>query len=137
MIGLLPAEYWEFRLSDTARALSVALAPRRDDERIEIAGLGPCIPVRSARAGIVTALQCLDLPQHARIGVPLYCCPVVFKAIRTAGCVPRFIDIDADTFCISAADLSAKSSEVDAVIAVHMFGNLCDMPALLDRKSVV
>ena len=34
---------------------------------------------------------------------------------------------------MSAADLAAKGSEVDAVIAVHMFGNMCDMPAL--RKA--
>jgi dTDP-4-amino-4,6-dideoxygalactose transaminase len=31
---------------------------------------------------------------------------------------------------MSASDLSTKSAEVDAVIAVHMFGNMCDMPAL-------
>jgi dTDP-4-amino-4,6-dideoxygalactose transaminase len=54
----------------------------------------------------------------------------VFKAIKAAGCVPRFIDVDPDTYCLSAVDLAAKSSEVDAVIAVHMFGNVCDVPAL-------
>ncbi len=31
---------------------------------------------------------------------------------------------------MSAQDLSAKHSELDAVIAVHMFGNMCDMPRL-------
>jgi dTDP-4-amino-4,6-dideoxygalactose transaminase len=31
---------------------------------------------------------------------------------------------------MSATDLAAKSPEVDAVIAVHMFGNMCDMRAL-------
>ena len=31
---------------------------------------------------------------------------------------------------MSAVDLKAKSSEIDAVIAVHMFGNVCDIPAL-------
>jgi dTDP-4-amino-4,6-dideoxygalactose transaminase len=34
---------------------------------------------------------------------------------------------------MSATDLAAKNSEVDAVIAVHMFGNMCDVPAL--RKA--
>jgi dTDP-4-amino-4,6-dideoxygalactose transaminase len=31
---------------------------------------------------------------------------------------------------MSVEDLYAKRSQVDAVIAVHMFGNLCDMPSL-------
>jgi dTDP-4-amino-4,6-dideoxygalactose transaminase len=70
------------------------------------------------------------LPPRASIGVPLYCCPVVFKAIKAAGFRPRFIDIDPDTYCISATDLAVKSAELDVVIAVHMFGNVCDMPAL-------
>ncbi len=67
------------------------------------------------------------------MAVPLYCCPVVLRAIAEAGCRARFIDVDADTYCMSATDLAAKSSEVDAVIAVHMFGNMCDVPAL--RKA--
>jgi dTDP-4-amino-4,6-dideoxygalactose transaminase len=31
---------------------------------------------------------------------------------------------------MSAKDLSEKQSDLDAVIAVHMFGNMCDMPRL-------
>ena len=52
------------------------------------------------------------------------------EAIHAAGCRARFIDVDPNTYCLSATDLAAKSSEVDAVIAVHMFGNVCDLPAL-------
>lgn len=96
----------------------------------DIPGVGSCIPTRSARAALVTAIQALDLAPGARIGVPLYCCAVVFKAIKTAGCIPRFIDVEPTTFCMSAENLHAKSSDVDAVIAVHMFGNVCDIPLL-------
>ena len=67
--------------------------------------------------------------------MPLYCCPVVFRAIALAGCVARFIDVDDSTFCMSAKDLAAKRSELDAVIAVHMFGNMCDMPRLQAAAS--
>jgi len=99
---------------------------------MEIAGLGDCIPVRSARVAIVAAIKALNLRPGTRIGVPLYCCSVVFKAIKAAGCTPRFIDVDPVTFCISATDLRGKRSEVEAVIAVHSFGNVCDIPALRD-----
>jgi dTDP-4-amino-4,6-dideoxygalactose transaminase len=95
-------------------------------------GIGDCVPARSARVAIVAAIRALNLPPGARIGVPLFCCSVVFKAIKAAGCTPCFIDVEPTTFCISASDLRAKRSEVEAVVAVHAFGNVCDIPALQD-----
>lgn len=130
MIGLVPRDHWEHKIAELFSGLISALAPRNGSERFFIDGLGDCLPVRSGRAGLVLAIKALNLPPGARIGVPLYCCHVVFKAIAAAGCEARFIDIEPETFCISPEDLSAKHSQVDAVIAVHMFGNLCDMRGL-------
>jgi len=130
MIGLVPRDYWEHNFSDLFRGLAAGLGPRKKSEMLYITGLGNCIPVRSGRAGLVAAIKALNLRPGARIGVPLYCCHVVFKAIAGAGCRACFIDIEPDTFCMSAEDLSAKHSHLDAVIAVHMFGNLCDMSGL-------
>ena len=130
MLDLLPAELWDYGLVDLGRGVATALSGKTPTASLAISGLGSCIPARSARAALVTAIKALELPANARIGVPLYCCAVVFKAIKTAGCRPRFIDVEPDTFCMSPADLRAKSSAVDAVIAVHMFGNVCDIPGL-------
>jgi perosamine synthetase len=135
MLSLLPAEYWDCSFADLIHGFVTALslrhrAPRSD---IRIPELGPSLAVRSARTAIFVALKALGLPARASVGVPLYCCPIVLSAVRAAGCRPRFIDVDPDTYCLSAADLAAKSSEVDAVIAVHMFGNVCDMSRL--RKA--
>jgi dTDP-4-amino-4,6-dideoxygalactose transaminase len=135
MLNLVPRDHWEHKFSDLFRGLFAALRPRKQSGRIYIVGLGNCIPVRSGRAGLVAAIKALNLPPGARIGVPLYCCHVAFKAIETAGCTPRFIDIEPDTFCISAEDLSAKGSQLDAVIAVHMFGNVCDMSGLQEAAK--
>jgi dTDP-4-amino-4,6-dideoxygalactose transaminase len=132
MLGLLPVELWDYRLGDLCAAIISALGQSPRQQGLSLPGLGECIPARSARAGLVTAIQSLELPPQSRIGVPLYCCPVVFKAITMAGCVPRFIDVEPSTFCISSDDLSAKRAEVDAVIAVHMFGNVCNIPELRD-----
>jgi len=132
MIDLVPAEYWDYKFSDIIRALVATMGLRNQRRMLYIAGLGSCIPARSARAALVTAIRALDLASGARIGVPLYCCPVVFKAINEAGCTVRFIDVERDTVCMSVKDLFAKRYEVDAAIAVHMFGNLCDMPSILE-----
>jgi len=131
MLGLVPRDHWEHKFSDFLSSLASALIPRKNVNTLHIPEIGHCIPVRSGRAGLVAAIQALNLPNGARIGVPLYCCSVVFKAITIAGCIPRFIDIKPDTFCISADDLSSKISQLDAVIAAHMFGNMCDMPELM------
>src|SRR5947209_9753902 len=132
MLALIPAELWQYGIIDLARGLASSLTTREPDARLLIPGLGDCIPTRSARSALVAAIKALELPAGARIGVPLYCCAVVFKAIIAAGCRPRFIDVGRSTFCMSPGDLAAKASEIDAVIAVHMFGNVCDTPALRD-----
>lgn len=142
MLNVLPTEHWDYRLADGVRGLLTALQPRasRNQGPLLIPGVGSCLPVRSARVGIAVALEAFGLRPNASVAVPLYCCPVVFEAVLAAGCNPRFIDVDSDTYCISARDLAAKSSEVDAVIAVHMFGNLCDIPRLQSaapRKPVI
>lgn len=132
MVGLIPNEHWEYSATDMVRGVVTALSPRHPGKLsdIFIPGLRPGFPVRSARTAIIVALRALALPPRASVGVPLYCCPVVLKAIHAAGCRVRFIDVDPDTYCLSATDLAEKSSEVDAVIAVHMFGNLCNMRRL-------
>ena len=127
MIGLIPRDCWEHRIADFFRALLSTHAHRPNIEGFYINGLGNCLPLRSGRAGLVLAIKALNLPTGAGIGVPLFCCSVVFKAIIAAGCKVEFIDVEPETFCMSPSDLSKKNKQVDAVIAVHMFGNLCDI----------
>ena len=129
--NLLPVECWDYGLLDSAYGLIAALGSGLPMHTLHLNGIGDCIPVRSARCAIVLALKALGLPEGACIAAPLYCCPVVFKAIRAAGMQVRFIDVEPDGFCMSADDLQAKRHECDAVIAVHSFGQLCDMPALM------
>jgi len=130
MLNLIPTEAWEYNIKDLIRGLYAAVNLKNSSKTLYIRAIGNCIPMRSARTAIIIALNALNLPPGARIGVPLYCCPVVFKAIKAADCTPQFIDSDSRTFCVSTEDLSRKSTKLDALIAVHMFGGVCDMPSL-------
>jgi len=130
MMNLLPMELWDFGVRDLVRAAASAARRVPPDGRLALPELGPAFPIRSARAAIIIALRALELNSGARIGVPLYCCPVVFKAVREAGCVPLFIDVDPQTYCLSLEDTAAKAARLDALIAVHMFGNVADMAGL-------
>lgn len=127
---LIPVEHWEYKLNDLLYGMLAVSGCIKNEHLIGISSVGECLPARSGRAALVLALKALDLPQSARIGVPLYCCEVVFQAIETAGYTTCFIDIESEDFCISPDDLSDKISRIDALIAVHMFGNPCDMKRL-------
>jgi dTDP-4-amino-4,6-dideoxygalactose transaminase len=131
MSGLIPAEYHHYSLGDVIHGMAASARKADGPAAIALAGVGTSIAIRSARAAVIIALKALDLPEGSKIGVPLYCCPVVFKAIKAAGRAPIFIDVDPGDHCLSVPDLRKKRSSLDAVIAVHMFGNMCDMPEIL------
>lgn len=130
MLDLLPRDQWQYSILDCLHALKAACGSRSQRELVSLLKLGEGIPIVSGRAALLIALKALNLPSGAKVGVPLYCCPVVFRVITRAGYVPVFLDVDEATFCISTKDLSQKYSELHAVIAVHMFGNMCDIPSL-------
>lgn len=132
MINLLPTEAWHYSVLDVFRGFLTAAERNRARLEICLPGLGIGVPIRSARAALIVALDSLQLPPGSGIGVPLYCCPVVFKAIKSAGHRPVFLDIIPSTYCLSLDDLRAKLQRLDAIVAVHMFGKICAMPEILD-----
>ena len=53
--------------------------------------------------------------------------------IRHLGATPVFVDIDPDSWCIDPAAAERHiTPRTRAIIATHIYGNLCDMDALLD-----
>jgi dTDP-4-amino-4,6-dideoxygalactose transaminase len=129
-VALIPTEAWEYGAGDALKAV-LSLFEKERDSHLNLKGIGGCLPVRSGRVGILLSLQALNLKKGSAIGVPLYCCPVVFKAIKAAGYSPVFIDVNPENYCLSLQDLAAKIRNIDALIAVHMFGHVADMPAIL------
>lgn len=141
MLSLLPTEAWEYNLTDLISVLPALLNKHKEDKEhiLDLPGVGKCFPIRSGRVGILIALNALSLKPNSKIGVPLYCCPVVFKAITMAGHFPVFIDVDQD-YCLALPDLESKAPKLDALIAVHMFGQACNMSNILKimgKKPVI
>ena len=132
-ISLIPRYNWDYGLKDFARGIS-SIAQRAEtntDILQSVFGRKP-IPTAAGRTSLYAILKALDLPNGAQVGVPLYCCPVVFDAINRAGLRPRFIDIDPDTYTISPQDLADKKKRLAAAVVVHMFGHPADMDAISD-----
>ena len=130
-IRLVPRNNWDYGVG----ALFGSLAAIRSDvaRASNVQDLFQQEPIwtRSGRTSLYAILTALGLPAGAKVGVPLFCCPVVFNAICQAGFTPRFLDSNADDPNLSVQDLARKRADLAAVVAVHMFGKPCDMDAIL------
>lgn len=134
MKDIIPRDLWEYRPGDLVYLLKNLLRSSKKSYQcyLSLNSVGDCLPINSGRAALVVAIKALKLPLGARIGVPLFCCPVVFEAIEKAGGKPAFIDIDKDHFCLSPTDLEKKIKNLDCLIVVHMFGNPANMNDILN-----
>lgn len=127
-IRLIPRYNWDYGVLDLATAFKAAFGFGISDNAAlqEIFGAAPILST-SGRTSLYAILKALNLPKDSSVGVPLFCCPVVFDAIRQAGLKPEFIDIDLGDYCLSPADLDRKKKGLSAVVVVHMFGHPADM----------
>jgi dTDP-4-amino-4,6-dideoxygalactose transaminase len=76
-------------------------------------------------------LQALDIGPGAEVIVPTNTFIATAAAVVRAGATPVFIDVDADTLLLTPALVQAALTErTRAVIAVALYGNMPDLPAL-------
>jgi perosamine synthetase len=131
-INLIPRNNWDYRFS--ALFSAIGSINKRSFETPNVENLFHQSPIwtNSGRTSLYAILKSLGLPEGANVGVPLFCCSVVFNAIRQAGYQPYFLDSNISDCNISIGDLHKKRPDLDAVVAVHMFGNPCDMDQILN-----
>ena len=92
------------------------------------------IGVADGTRAIVLALRVLGVRPGAEvITTPFTAIPTI-GAIIEAGAVPVLVDIDPDTYLIDLDQVAAAvTPRTQAVVPVHMFGNVVDIPALRER----
>lgn len=140
-IKLIPRYNWEYGIADLFRGVFANSQEKQDCLEIFKTIFGrDAIFTNAGRTSLYAILKSLGLPKGTKVGVPLYCCPVVFDAICQADLIPRFIDIDIENYCISPKDLEKKICNIKALVLVHMFGNPAAMESILSickRLSVI
>ncbi|KAA0922404.1 DegT/DnrJ/EryC1/StrS family aminotransferase [Streptomyces apricus] len=68
-----------------------------------------------------------------KVVVPAFGDAEVAEAVIEAGALPVFVDIDPATYCLDPAEVEAAvGPRTAALVAVHRFGRLADMPRLWD-----
>ena len=134
-VDLIPRNNWDYGV----RALFTAASGqyRRESRAPNFAAVFGQDPIwtNTGRTSLYAILRALDLPEGAAVGVPLFCCSVVFEAICQAGLRPRFLDSDLDDWNLSVEDLRNKRDDLAAIVPVHMFGNPVDMDAVSEAAD--
>lgn len=127
---LIPRLNYKFSLKDLINSLYGVFKAKYNTEFInQLFNNEHIYFTNHARTGLRMLLNSLDLKPKARIGVQIFNCHTVFNAIKIAGFIPVFIDVDSD-FRINIEDLEKKRGGIDALIVTHTFGIPADINAV-------
>ena len=101
-------------------------------ETFALLGDSPKFWTRSGRQALRLLLGALELPPGSGVALPLFTDPSLVRAIAAAGHRPVFIDVDPRFLTMDPHSLEKAKGSYSAVVAVHLFGQLADMPAILE-----
>ncbi len=91
------------------------------------------IAFTSGRGALAAILDAFDIEPGSEILLQAYTCVVVPNAIHWTGFQPVFVDVDEESFNMSAEDLERKiTPKSRAVIIQHTFGRPADMDRILE-----
>lgn len=130
-LNLIPRNNWDYGLKGLFGSFTGLANGAKAAPNVRKAFQQEPIFTNSGRTSLYAILKALELPAGAQVGVPLFCCSVVFDAISQAGLSPRFIDSNLDDCNISTDDLSQKMADLASIVIVHMFGNPCEVGTIL------
>lgn len=104
------------------------------------AGVPHAIGVSNGTVALHLAMHCLDIGPGDEVIVPTFTYIASVNTIAQTGATPVFVDCRADDWLIDPADVEAKiTSRTKAIMAVHLYGSICDMAALraiADRRGL-
>jgi dTDP-4-amino-4,6-dideoxygalactose transaminase len=117
--------------SDFAAALAAIIRGGPPPEGFGLLGDSPKFWTRSGRQALWLLLSALELKPGSGVALPLFTDPSLVSAIVAAGHSPVFIDVDPQFLTMDPKSLETTQAKVHAVVIVHLFGQLADVPALL------
>jgi len=91
------------------------------------------IAVSNGTSALQLGLLGLNIGPGDEVIVPGYTFVAVINMVLAVGATPVFADINPDTWCIDVKEVErAITRHTRAVIPVHLYGNVADMPALME-----
>lgn len=97
----------------------------------EFLGVPHALAVANGTAALDLAFLALDIKPGDEIIVPGFAFMAAANVALQKGAVPVFCDVDPRTWCIRPEAVEKLiSKRTRAIVAVHSYGNMCDMPGL-------
>jgi len=89
------------------------------------------VATASGTDALEIALRALDLPAGTEVATSPFTFVATASSIVRAGLRPVFADIDPDSWCLSPSAVeSVLGPRIGALLPVHLFGRMADLPAL-------
>lgn len=100
-------------------------------------GVPDAVGVSSGTDAILVSLMALGIGYGDKVATTTFSFFATAGCIVRVGAIPVFCDIDEDTFNIDCDKLEdiLKKENIKAVIPVHLYGQVCDMNALLNLQK--
>ncbi len=87
--------------------------------------------VSNGTVALHLAIHCLDIGPGDEVIVPTFTYIASVNTIAQTGARPVFAECRADDWLIDVADVAARiTPRTKAIMAVHLYGAVCDLPAL-------
>ncbi|MBI2011709.1 DegT/DnrJ/EryC1/StrS family aminotransferase [Candidatus Daviesbacteria bacterium] len=94
------------------------------------------VGVASGTDGLILSLKTLGIGVGDEVITSVYNTFATSSAIIAAGAIPKFVDIDYQTFLLDIKKIPlAITKKTKAIIPIHLFGNVVDIPALIKILS--
>lgn len=95
-------------------------------------GIGrACVAVSSGTSGLHLGLLSSGVKAGDEVIVPSFTFAATANSVALTGATPVFADIDAGSFCLSAAAVEAAiTDKTVGIMPVHLYGHPADMPGL-------
>jgi perosamine synthetase len=116
---------------DFAAALTAIFGGAQLPDAFGLLGDSPKFWTHSGRQALRLLLTALDLKAGSGVALPLFTDPSLVSAVVAAGHRPVFIDVDPTFLTMDPKSLEAARGSFSALVIVHLFGQMADMPALL------
>jgi hypothetical protein len=97
--------------------------------------MGGCYvtPCANGTDALQIALMALELKPGDEVIVPAFTYVASAEVVGLLGLIPVMVDVDYETFNVSVENIKkALSPRTKAIIPVHLFGQSCDMEAILE-----
>jgi perosamine synthetase len=91
-----------------------------------------CVAVNSGTSGLHLGLLSSGVKAGDEVIVPSFTFAATANSVALTGATPVFADIDADSFCLSAAAVEAAVTDrTVGILPVHLYGHPADMGAIM------